>query len=338
MEDFGEKEINFGYFPFHWVITIIGFLLFLSFLWLNRNTVQNNPGPRNSLRDKQSSICTSPSCARCGGPANLTQRVNRFEAFFSSVPDTDSSLELKDRIFSLISESVKNKANILSTVYTESGYELDLGEAVDTLPHIWMFPGLHRCTFWDPSIDETLCEMVSTFENPDNFEGVQKDFALVNSCAEGWKVNTVPAGKWRVYQLYDQGEEVDGNSSLCSFTLHLLMTVPLFMCQHVFGSAMFSVLEPGSSIEPHTGPCNYRLRCHLPLVTPPGYRIRVGRDTSVWKEGEMMVFDDSFVHEVWHEEEMDLKVRHTGGRVVLIFDIWHPHLTSEQRAAIKCIL
>ena len=37
-----------------------------------------------------------------------------------------------------------------------------------------------------------------------------------------------------------------------------------------------------------------------------------------WKQGECLIFDDSFEHEVWHDGDSD--------RVVLICDLWHPEL------------
>lgn len=329
---------------FWWIISGIGFALFLSFLWLNRQS-----HPLKESHNHHNSICTSPECARCRSLTdipNLTQRLRvRFEAYFSYIPDTDSSLQTKERIFGLITESVENKASIVSSVYAESGYDLNLTEEGDTivnyLPLIWMLPGLGRHTFWNSDMHASLWEVNLMFKKQENFEGILREFELINEHEDGWKVNTVPSGRWKVYPLWDQGERVVWNSRQCPFTSHLLSAIPLFMSQHVFGSAMFSVLEPGSSIEPHTGPCNYRLRCHLPLFVPPGYKIRVGRDVSVWDEGEVMVFDDSFVHEVWHEEVRGGNTRDqkaTGGRVVLIFDIWHPHLTIDEKSAIKYII
>lgn len=38
---------------------------------------------------------------------------------------------------------------------------------------------------------------------------------------------------------------------------------------------------------------------------------------------KVMVFDDSFEHEVWHNG--------TAPRVVLIMDFWHPDLPGEKR-------
>lgn len=42
-----------------------------------------------------------------------------------------------------------------------------------------------------------------------------------------------------------------------------------------------------------------------------------------WEEGKIMVFDDSFEHEVWHNG--------TDIRLILIIDVWHPDLTPDQK-------
>lgn len=42
-----------------------------------------------------------------------------------------------------------------------------------------------------------------------------------------------------------------------------------------------------------------------------------------WKDGEIIIFDDSFEHEVWHNG--------TDFRLVLIVDVWHPEITSTEK-------
>lgn len=73
------------------------------------------------------------------------------------------------------------------------------------------------------------------------------------------------------------------------------------------------------------------LRCHLPLVVPAGgsCAIRVGNETRQWKEGELMIFDDSFEHEAWNNSGED--------RIVLMFDIPNPlwGYTAEQISRYK---
>ena len=108
------------------------------------------------------------------------------------------------------------------------------------------------------------------------------------------------------------------------------------MTSSSFGNAMFSALQPGSRIEPHTSPCNFRLRCHLALNAPSGFFIRVGTHTVTWTTGKLLVFDDSFVHTVWHEEQKG-RQQETRVRVVLIFDIWHPDITTEEQTALNSV-
>ena len=339
MDDDEELESGFLWWMCSWMATMIGVVVFFSFLWLNRN-----PPPVDE-RLKNRSLCGSPNCVRCQSLADDSnhhaKRLERFNAFFDGTSSSDSYLEAKDQIFCLFM-SVENKAEILSSIYTESGYEHILKEeGVESLPHVWMLPGLSRHPFWDANIHKSLHKVVSLFEDDENLKGIQRDFRSILMADEGWKINSIPSGKWKVYHLCDQGENVLANSSRCSFTSQLLESVPQFMNNHLFGSAMFSVLEPGSSIEPHTGPCNYRLRCHVPLEVPPGYRIRVGIDISSWEEGRVMIFDDSFVHEVWQEGVKDahheITLASSGGRAVLIFDIWHPHVTKAEKDALEYI-
>ena len=41
-----------------------------------------------------------------------------------------------------------------------------------------------------------------------------------------------------------------------------------------------------------------RLTAHLGIVVPEGVTIRVGRETRTWTEGGVLMWDDSFEHEV----------------------------------------
>ena len=54
----------------------------------------------------------------------------------------------------------------------------------------------------------------------------------------------------------------------------------------------------------------------LPLVVPDNW-IVVGEEEKEWKEGELMIFDDSYEHYVYHNG--------TTERILLLFDIWHPN-------------
>jgi aspartyl/asparaginyl beta-hydroxylase (cupin superfamily) len=88
--------------------------------------------------------------------------------------------------------------------------------------------------------------------------------------------------------------------------------------------ALFSKLAPGASIPPHHGVFTTRLICHLPLIVPENCgALRVGNYQREWREGEAFVFDDSVEHEAWNHSAQP--------RVVLLFDVWRPELTEEER-------
>jgi aspartyl/asparaginyl beta-hydroxylase (cupin superfamily) len=93
--------------------------------------------------------------------------------------------------------------------------------------------------------------------------------------------------------------------------------------------ALWSLLKPGTHIQPHHGLLNTRLICHIPLIVPQGCAIRVGNETRSWREGEALIFDDSFEHEAWNKSN--------DTRVILLFEIWRPEISLEERAALTTI-
>jgi beta-hydroxylase len=78
--------------------------------------------------------------------------------------------------------------------------------------------------------------------------------------------------------------------------------------------AMFSILEPGSRISPHVGPSKSAKRYHLGLSCPPEARILVDGIPYSWRDGEDVLFDDTYVHEV-------VNASATRPRVVLFCDV-----------------
>ena len=56
---------------------------------------------------------------------------------------------------------------------------------------------------------------------------------------------------------------------------------------------------------------------------------RVGGDTRKWHEGELLVFDDTVEHEAWNDSDRD--------RIILIFDVWRPEVTPDERRAITAM-
>ncbi len=135
--------------------------------------------------------------------------------------------------------------------------------------------------------------------------------------------------RWSAFHLYKMGQRVDENAAKCPKTIDALGGAPQPDQPGRTPSAMFSLLKPRTRIPPHNGVTNTRLVTHLALIIPDGCRFRVGNDIRQWTPGKAWVFDDTIEHEAWNDSD---KLR-----VVLIFDIWHPHLTPPERAMITAM-
>jgi aspartate beta-hydroxylase len=135
--------------------------------------------------------------------------------------------------------------------------------------------------------------------------------------------------RWSAFHLEKMGKRVDENAAKCPRTMKALAGAPQPDQPGRTPASMFSLLKPKTRIPPHNGVTNSRLVTHLALIVPEGCGFRVGNETRQWVPGKAWVFDDTIEHEAWNDSE---KLR-----VVLIFDIWHPHLTAPERAMITAL-
>lgn len=133
-------------------------------------------------------------------------------------------------------------------------------------------------------------------------------------------ISAVTPYDWRMFYLYAMGSVAEQNAALCPRTIAVLKKIPgLFQ-------ASFSILDPGKSIPAHEGPYYGYLRYHLgievPTDNPPS--IRIGDHVHIWKEGQGVLFDDSWNHEVINNSAQR--------RVVLIVDVLRPMPTAQHLA------
>ncbi len=135
---------------------------------------------------------------------------------------------------------------------------------------------------------------------------------------------------WSAFFLWKDGARVEANCARCPATAAAIEKVPLDHLPGQAPSVLFSLLKPGAHIPPHTGFVNTRLICHLPLLVPGPAWLRVGNTVHHWKEGELIIFDDSIEHEAKNESD--------GTRVVLLFDVWRPELTAQEQREIATLL
>ena len=135
---------------------------------------------------------------------------------------------------------------------------------------------------------------------------------------------------WGACYLIRGGTVVADVADRFPSTLAALDAVPLCRAPGRTPSVLFSRLAPRTRIPPHHGQVNARLICHLPLIVPPGCGLRVGSETRSWVEGETLIFDDSIEHEAWNNSDRT--------RVILLFDIWRPELSEEERRLVAALL
>ena len=135
--------------------------------------------------------------------------------------------------------------------------------------------------------------------------------------------------RWSAFHFYEKGQPIAERCRRAPATMEVLSRLPQAQVPLRSPSALFSVLQPKTRIPPHTGVANFRLVVHLPLIVPPACGFRVGGETRQWRIGEAWVFDDTIEHEAWNDSDRD--------RVVLIFDIWRPELSEQERREVAAL-
>jgi beta-hydroxylase len=118
---------------------------------------------------------------------------------------------------------------------------------------------------------------------------------------------------WKVFTMHAYGTRIEENRALCPRTSKLIDQVPGLQ------NAWFSILAPGYHIPPHHGPTRAVVRLHLGLIVPEDSAscwIRVDDQICHWREGECLVFDDTYEHEVRNDTP--------DRRVVLFLDFDRP--------------
>jgi aspartate beta-hydroxylase len=185
------------------------------------------------------------------------------------------------------------------------------------------------CRVFEKNWIRILHEYNQLNSTPSNFSNVGS-----GQRGSGHDDHLVVSGRsWKEYVLFGTGSK--GNDSDAPFTKQLLRSnVPdaVALAEEGGGEVIFSCLSPRTHIKPHCGPTNLRWTAHLALVIPDSAsdcQIRVRRDWHSWQAGKVLLFDDSYEHEVRNDTDE--------ARVVLLIRLWHPqlaHMSSFQRESI----
>jgi len=186
----------------------------------------------------------------------------------------------------------------------------------------YYLPGVPARTFYDPREFEWVKPLEQAFPT------IKAELLTVlRQDGRGFKAYMSEGQQrlegWNTFNFFFYGKRFEENCALCPATADLLESLPRFERDHI----MFSALNPHAHIPPHTGPMNGIIRGHLAMTVPPGCYIRVGKDERTWEEGKVLVFDDSFEHEVWNHSDQV--------RIVLFMNFWHPCFSVEEIAVLQ---
>ena len=167
------------------------------------------------------------------------------------------------------------------------------------------FPALRAVQESYPVIREEFERVIEQRESIPRYHDLDANQAYVSAVGE-------PSRSWRVFMLYAMGLKPEENRRACPRTCTLLETIP-----NLFQS-FFSILEPRKSVPAHSGPYRGYLRYHLGLRVPRDRppRIRIKDQFYTWQEGQGVLFDDSWNHEVFNDSD-EL-------RAVLVVDVMRP--------------
>ena len=211
-------------------------------------------------------------------------------------------------------------------------------------PSLFLYPGLTAKPWWSLSSlpSEVSAGIAKVVAARDAMLQEYDALATANPRGDyivGESEHTLNHGKWLWHTAIAKGRMNTDFAIAAPNTMAALASVPSLLTGGIpFAYAFFSNLHSGSKIAPHFGPSNTRLRVHVPLRVPDATttsggetttRLTVAGETREWKVGEALIFDDSYEH---CAENINGKKQ---DRLVLLFDLWHPDLSLNERASVE---
>ena len=203
-------------------------------------------------------------------------------------------------------------------------------------PTSFYFPGLPQQQFyerhefdWIADLEAAVPEMQRELQAILSEDGEFKPYVVSSPDRPSPSNPLRDDPSWGALYFWQSGTRVVANAARAPATMSALEAAPIPIIAQRSPMALYSLLKPGTHIKPHNGLLNTRLICHLPLIAPPGCKLRVGNETREWHTGEALIFDDSFEHEAWNQGSET--------RIVLLFEIWRPEISTDERAALTVI-
>lgn len=186
-----------------------------------------------------------------------------------------------------------------------------------------LFPWIAALEAQTGAIRDEMLAAVAAREGLQPFQDREQLGRLVAGAPDG--------SSWDALFFHRHGQRFAANCARCPVTTAALERLPRVTIREHAPEILFSLLRPGAHILPHRGVTNARVVAHLPLVVPPECALHVlGEPPHAWREGRVMVFDDTFEHEAWN--------RSSELRVILLMDTWNPWLSEAERLAFTALV
>jgi aspartate beta-hydroxylase len=206
-------------------------------------------------------------------------------------------------------------------------------------PKYMFIPGLRGVGYLDPAwhplvkpLEAAAAGLRAEFDQAvESGLGIEPFLGDTAGGAAGAYVTGGAKASWDALFFYRHGQRFDENHRRFPFTSHTLDVLDLCRIDGQAPEICYSILQPGTRIEPHHGVTNARVVVHIPLRIPPGCFLEVtGVGRHYWHEGRAMVFDDTFQHSAENPSDQV--------RGILLMDSWHPDLTELERRAFRALV
>ncbi len=113
---------------------------------------------------------------------------------------------------------------------------------------------------------------------------------------------------WKRFYLKWYGSDLKSAKRLCPTTVDMLKKIPSVK------GAMFAMLPPGATLVRHRDPYAGSYRFHMGLMTPNSKDcyISVDGENYYWKDGEAVLFDETYIHYAANNTDQDRTILFLG--------------------------
>lgn len=184
-----------------------------------------------------------------------------------------------------------------------------------------LFPAAQRFTENWRQIREEALNVAHNLQHIPRFHEIMQEQASISAN---------DARDWRMFVMQAYGQPIHRNLARCPQLAALIARSPDVL------SASLSFLAPGKQVPPHRGPFRGILRGYLVLSMPkradgtPAAVLKIAGREYRLNEGEFLLWDDTFEHEVWNDSDQV--------RTVLLLDVRRRDLPTGLRLLSSAII